>query len=72
MWELEIDFIAQKGKEKKYIQVAYIISDNEVFNREFWNLEKIKDNYEKIVLSLDDILIDYKWIKHINIWDYVI
>ncbi len=72
MWELEIDFIAEKGKEKKYIQVSYIISDNEVFDREFWNLEKIKDNYEKIVLSLDDMLIDYKWIKHINIWDYVI
>ena len=32
---LEIDFVAEKGKEKLYIQVAYLISNEEVFQREF-------------------------------------
>jgi len=72
IWNLEIDFVVEKWKDRKYIQVAYIILDENVLEREFWNLLKIKDNYEKIVLSMDDLLIkDYKWIKHYNLWDYL-
>lgn len=72
IWNLEIDFVVEKWKERKYIQVVYLISDESVLDREFWNLLKIKDNYEKIVLSLDDILVkDYKWIKHFNIWTFL-
>lgn len=71
IWNLEVDFVAEKGKEIIYIQVAYLITDEEVFKREFWNLEQIKDNYKKIVLSLDEVLIDYKWIIHKNIWDFL-
>ena len=73
MWNLEIDFVVEKWNNRKYIQVAYIISDENVLNREFGNLLKINDNYEKIVLSLDDMLVkDYKWIKHYNIWEYLV
>lgn len=52
---LEIDFIATNNIETIYIQVAYQIPiDNpKVYKREFGNLEKIKDNHKKIVLSLD-------------------
>ena len=64
----EIDFVASKNWEIKYIQVTYLLSSDDVIKREFGNLEKIKDNYEKIVLSLDDVPIwDYKWIKHYNL-----
>jgi predicted AAA+ superfamily ATPase len=52
--------VAEKGKEKLYVQVAYIINTDEIFQREFGNLAKIKDNYPKIVLSLDDITRDYQ------------
>jgi len=71
IWDLEIDFVAEKWKEILYIQVAYLITDEDVFQREFWNLEKIKDNYTKIVLSLDDILTPYNWILHQNIWKFL-
>jgi len=71
IWDLEIDFVAEKAKEILYIQVAYLITDEDVFQREFWNLEKIKDNYTKIVLSLDDILTPYNWILHQNIWKFL-
>lgn len=71
VWEkkwLEIDFIAEKNWTKKYFQVAYLISSKEVYNREFWNLKQIKDNFDKIVLSLDDVSFNDKdWIKHFNI-----
>jgi len=65
---LEIDFIAEKKWKKIYFQIAYLISSEEVYNREFGNLKQIKDNFEKIVLSLDDIIFNDKdWIKHFNI-----
>jgi len=72
IWNLEIDFVAEKWKERVYIQVAYLLNDEKVVEREFWNLLKIQDNYEKIVLSLDDVLIkDYKWINHYRIYDWL-
>ncbi|MBN2857054.1 MAG: ATP-binding protein [Candidatus Delongbacteria bacterium] len=49
----EIDFIAEKQNEKIYIQVAYLLSSDSVIKREFGNLKSIKDNYRKIVLTLD-------------------
>ena len=63
----EIDFVAQKGTETKYIQVAYQLPDEKVRKREFGNLLKIEDNYEKIVVSADEFTEDYKGIKHIHI-----
>lgn len=69
----EIDFVAEKGSKKIYIQVAYLISDEKVFEREFWNLRKIQDNYPKLVLSLDEVLVkDYEGIIHMNIRDFLI
>ena len=68
----EIDFIVEKWKEKKYIQVAYLLLSESTIKREFWNLLEIPDNYEKIVLSMDNFVDgDYKGIKHYNIIDYL-
>ncbi len=67
----EIDFVAQKGNETKYIQVAYQLPNEKVREREFGNLLKIEDNYEKIVISADEFAEDYKGIKHINIRQYL-
>lgn len=67
----KIDFIAEKNGNKKYIQVTYLLSDEHVIQREFRNLELIKDNYEKLVISLDDVNMGNKeGIKHINAWDF--
>ena len=67
----EIDFIAQKGNETKYIQVAYQLPNEKVREREFGNLLKIEDNYEKIVVSADEFADDYKGIKHMHITDFL-
>ena len=50
----EIDFVAEKGNEKLYVQVALRIDDSATAEREFGNLTKIPDNYEKIVVTLRD------------------
>lgn len=49
----EIDFVCERGNEKIYIQVAYLLADEATIEREFGNLELITDNYPKYVLSLD-------------------
>lgn len=68
----EIDFIVEKWRDKKYIQVAYLLENEQTRQREFWNLLEIKDNYQKIVLSLDEFVEwDFLWIEHYNIIDYI-
>ncbi|MBU0722636.1 ATP-binding protein [Patescibacteria group bacterium] len=68
----EIDFVCEKQNKKIYIQVAYIITD-ENKEREFGNLLEIQDNFPKIVVSMDEMISEesYKGIKHINIRDFL-
>jgi predicted AAA+ superfamily ATPase len=69
---LEIDFIAESHNTKKYFQIAYLMPEQKTIDREFGALEKINDNFEKIVLSMDDLLINNRnGIKHFQIWDYL-
>jgi uncharacterized protein len=70
--DLEIDFIATKSNQQIYIQVAYLLADNKTFEREFGALEKISDNYPKIVLSLDKFLDNNRnGIKWYNLIDFL-
>jgi len=54
MGNLEIDFVAEKPDMKIYVQCAYLITDEKTREREFGNLLKIKDNYRKMVVSMDN------------------
>ena len=71
--DLEIDFIAEKSGEKMYIQVAYLLETNQTREREFRVLEKIKDNYPKYVLSMDNLpTSNYNGIIRMNIIDFLL
>ena len=50
----EIDFVCKKNGEYMYVQVCYLLHSQNTIDREFGNLEKINDNYPKIVVSMDD------------------
>jgi len=68
----EIDFIAERGKEKCYIQVAYKLQLDKTIDREFGNLLQIKDNFPKIVVTMDEFAgMDYEGIRHIHILDFL-
>ena len=68
--EKEIDFIAIKQGIIKYFQVTYLLNSEETIMREFSALEQIQDNWEKYVVSFDDInLWIHNGIQHINIMD---
>lgn len=70
--EQEIDFIAEKQKQKIYIQVAYLIADQTVARREFSGLAGIRDNYPKMVLSLDSFDFSREGIIHKNLIDFLL
>jgi predicted AAA+ superfamily ATPase len=53
LYDREVDFIALKNDKKIYIQVTYLLFDEKVVEREFGVLSAVKDNYMKVVLSLD-------------------
>lgn len=64
----EVDFIATSANDKKYIQVTESMQSEDVRKRELAPLQKIRDNYEKIVLSLDTGLdTSYDGIKSENL-----
>lgn len=68
----EIDFIAEKDSEIKYIQVATTIVEEHTREREFGNLEKLEDNYEKIVITLNDSFPNtFKGIKVFSLFDFL-
>jgi len=69
----EIDFVAEKEGKRMYIQVAYLISNQAIKDREFGNLLEIRDNYQKIVVSMDKLIgDDYKGVKHYHILDFLL
>lgn len=49
----EVDFVAEKDNKRIYIQVAYLIANDQTREREFGNLLKINDNYPKYVVSMN-------------------
>jgi hypothetical protein len=69
----EVDFIATKADEKLYVQVTESMTSETVRNRELAPLMKIRDNYEKIVLSLDSGLENsFEGIKSLNVLDWLL
>ena len=72
LYDMEIDFIAEKQNQRIYLQVVYLLSDNTVIEREFGNLEKIKDSYPKYVISMDEFSLDnYHGIKHLTLFNFL-
>ena len=69
----EVDFIATKVDEKKYIQVAESMNALETRERELAPLRKIRDNYEKIVIALEcDLTMTQDGIKIIKALDFLL
>lgn len=69
----EVDFVAQKNGVLTYFQVTADMTNESTFDREMTPLKNIKDNYEKIVLTLDKFSVgNYEGIKVVNLIDWLL
>lgn len=69
----EVDFVAQKNGVLTYFQVTADMTNETTFEREITPLRNIKDNYEKIVLTLDKFSVgNYEGIKVVNLIDWLL
>ena len=71
--DTEVDFIAEKVNERIYFQVSLSLLDETTYERELRPLRKIKDNYPKMVLTMDPIIcVSDQGIEIINLLDWLI
>ena len=72
--QLEIDFVANKGSDKYYIQSAYSIEDKDKRQQESESLLNVGDNFKKIIIVYDHFI---KWqddngIIYMSIYDFLL
>lgn len=68
----EVDFVATKNNEFKYIQACYSLSTEDTTVREFGAYDSIRDSYDKYVISLDKENRSKDGIKHINLFNFLL
>ena len=68
----EIDFVCEQQGQKLYIQVAYLLASEETIQREFGVYSRIRDNFPKYVVTLDEFDMSRDGIKHRNIRDFLL
>lgn len=69
----EVDFVCAKTNDRRYVQVAYVINNEETEAREFGRLKNISDNYPKYVISMTPLVrrSDYDGIIHIGLREFL-
>ena len=68
----EIDFLAQKGNKKYFVQVAYSVAEDKAYNREFEAFKGIDNLSQKILITNDEIDYSTSIIKHIKLKDFLL
>lgn len=70
---LEVDFIAANANEKMYIQVTESMKNESVRERELKPLQKIHNNYKKMVIALDKAIDDeYDGIQSVDVIEWLL
>ena len=69
---LEIDFVAIKGPDKKYIQVALSALEETVLQRELAPFYEVKDNYPKLLITMDTLDLSQDGFEHLNLLDFLL
>ena len=69
--QLEVDFVAIQGDQKLYVQVCWqMASDEQTAKREYAPLLNIKDQFRKVVVSLDEIRFsNNNGVEHLFPWE---
>ena len=67
----EIDFLAQKGNKKYYIQVAYSVVAEKAYQREFKAFENTDPLSQKILITNDELDYSTSVVRHIRFKDFL-
>jgi len=68
----EIDFVADRDGIKTYIQVAYLLPSRTTVERETTPLLSVKDNYPKLLLTLDrEVGNDFEGVQRLYLPDWL-
>ena len=71
--EQEVDFVARDYRGLRYVQVAASVREQTTLHRELSSLQRIADNYPKVILTLDeDPEADYEGIRRLNALDWLV
>ena len=70
--ELEVDFVAERSGEIEYYQVSATVMSEDTFNREIAPLKRIRDNYPKYIITMDEMPMDEDGIKIVNVIDFLL
>lgn len=70
--KLECDFIVRRHDAYAYIQVAMSIAARETEDREYAPFSLVRDNYPKILLTLDPLRQQRDGIRHLNLIDVLL
>ncbi|MDR0723775.1 MAG: ATP-binding protein [Endomicrobium sp.] len=68
----EVDFIAQSPEEVIYYQVSQTLADDKTLKRELLPLQKLQDNYKKIIITTDTITQSFDGIETKNIIHFLL
>ena len=68
----EVDFVCDRGGERLYVQVAYVLADEKTREREFGALEKLRSLDRKLLLTMDRIDMGEGTVKHMYIPDFMV
>lgn len=67
----EIDFLATKGTKQYYVQVAYSITEEKAYQREFSAFKNIDNLSQKIIITNDELDYSTSIVKHIKLKDFL-
>ena len=71
--ELEVDFVAVNQEGTTYIQAAATVREESTLQRELRPLQRIRDHYPKLILTLDDDPpADYGGIRRVHALEWLI
>ena len=72
--QLEIDFVANLGNKRYYIQSAFAMPDSDKIKQEKKSLRQVKDNFRKIIIVKDPIKakLDEDGILTISLFDFLL
>lgn len=69
--DAEIDFVCDRGNDRRYVQAAYLVPDGETRAREFGSLLHAEGAWPRYVISMDPLPMDYQGIRHLSLRDFL-